>query len=456
MDILSEGGSGTLAEIPPMHLKKTRLTRIRAMTLVAVLMFTADALAANPVQLTLHSFTGAPDGANPTGGLVADAAGNLYGTTNLAGTDSACSCGAVFELSPPSVPTGAWTETILYSFKGGNDDGESPEGSLTFDKAGNLYGTTLEGGPGSTGTVFELSPPAAKGGVWVEKVLFFFPSTGKQGKWPSGSLIFDGKRNLYGTTESGGTIQGCICGTVFEMTPPATQGGDWTESVLYTFGTATNDGLDPGPGLVLRSGALYGVTQVGGTTQAGIVFELASTDGVWTENILYTFPGGSGGSAPRGGLIFDTPGNLYGTVRAGGNPNSDCVEGCGLVFELSPPTTSGNPWEETTLYTFHGGTDGGSPLGGVVRDALGDVYGTAAVGGVQGSTGNNGVLFKLTPPSVAGGAWTESVLHAFGGSTVEDGRLPASPLILVNGKFYGTTYQGGTSANLGTVFRVTP
>jgi uncharacterized repeat protein (TIGR03803 family) len=442
-----------------MYLTKTGLAGNRIIVLVGVLMFALNALASGPTELVLHSFAGPPDGANPTAGLVADAAGNLYGTTTLGGTDSTCNCGTVFKLSPPSILGGSWTEMLLYSFKGGAEDGNGPHGALILDKLGNLYGTTQQGGPGNTGTVFELTPPVAQGDAWTEKVLFFFASNGSQGEWPSGTLIFDGTGNLYGTTESGGAIRGCMCGTVFELKPPATKGGAWVESLLYTFGAVANDGLQPGPGLVLRAGALYGTTQVGGPTQDGTIFELVSNSGVWTENMLYNFPGGSRGSAPSGGLLSDSEGNLYGTVRAGGNPNSDCFEGCGLVFELSPPTGAGNPWVETTLYTFNGGTDGGGPQGGIVRDTVGNVYGTAAVGGLAGSTGSNGVVFKLTLPTVSGGVWKESVLHAFGGSSVAsvaDGRLPATRLIVVDGKFYGTTYQGGTSGNLGTVFRVVP
>jgi uncharacterized repeat protein (TIGR03803 family) len=450
--------------MPTMHVKKTWPGDNRATILIAVVMLAAHVFAAEPasepafapVEKVLHSFSGAPDGANPTSSLVADAAGNLYGTSTLGGTDSACDCGTVFELSPPAVASGSWTETVLYSFKGGNGDGKIPKGTLTFDKSGNLYGTTEEGGPDNPGTVFELTPPATHGAAWTEKVLFFFPSSGSGGRWPPGNLIFDGKGNLYGTTVSGGAIQGCICGTVFELTPPATKGGTWTESLLYTFGSVAHDGLQPGPGIVLRSGALYGTTQIGGANQVGTVFELAQNAGIWTETILYSFAGETGGSVPAGGLIFDTAGNLYGTVRSGGNPNSVCLEGCGLVFELSPPTTSGNPWEETALYTFNGSTDGGTPLGGVVHDTVGNLYGTAAAGGAEGSAGNNGVVFKLTRPAVAGGTWTETVLHAFGGSSIGDGRLPAAGLINLAGKFYGTTYQGGTADNLGTVFRVVP
>ena len=300
----------------------------------------------------LYSFVGHPDGFYPTGSLVADKTGHLYGTTTLGGGIAVCRCGAVFELTPPAKPGGTWTETILYSFHGGSNDGKLPYGALAFDKVGNLYGTTQGGGPNNTGTVFKLTPPVTQGGVWTETVLFFFASDGSQGSWPSGKLVFGGPGNLYRTTEGGGANSSCSCGTVFELKPPATQGGAWTESLLYSFGSVAADGLglEPAPGLILRGGAFYGTTQIGGTNEVGTVFQLLQTNGTWTENILYNFPGGSGGASPLGGLISDSAGNLYGTVRAGGTTNSDCFDGCEAVFELSPPAVTGNPWQETTLY----------------------------------------------------------------------------------------------------------
>ncbi len=424
-------------------------------------MFADSAFASGPREKVIYSFQDSngthPDGENATTGLVADQAGNLYGTTRGGGNNAGCSCGTVFELSPPTTQGGAGAEKVLYSFAGGSNDGANPSSTLIFDHAGNLYGTTLGGGSNNTGTVFELSPPATQGGSWTESVLFIFPADSSQGSWPQGKLAFDGVGNLYGTTLFGGSgvAPNCDvggCGTVFELTPPATQGRAWTQSVLYNFGVVTGDGILPG-GVILRQGALYGETVSGGTGGSGTVFQLVRKNGSWSENVLYDFTG-SDGSDPTGGLISDSAGNVYGTVHSGGTGN--CIGYCGAVFELSPPAVSGNPWQLTTLYSFTGGTDGAPPAAALLRDTSGNLYGTAGAGGRKNQyTSNNGTVFKLSPPAVAGGAWTETVMHAFGGTVIGDGTLPLSELILVKGAYFGTTYQGG-SLNFGTVFGVVP
>ncbi len=213
-----------------------------------------------------------------------DAAGNLYGTTAYNGTGqctllgSVVGCGVVYEMSPPSQPGGAWTEAVLYSFQGGND-GSFPWGDLVFDAAGNLYGATRYGGGkgtncnflygGNCGTMFELSPPKTKGGVWTEEVLHSFAGTGQwsiaaDGGNPNGGLVLDATGNIYGTTEVGGfncphsSEQGC--GTVFELAPPGGKGGTWTETILHAF-LNSPDGADPVAGLALdKEGNLYGTT----------------------------------------------------------------------------------------------------------------------------------------------------------------------------------------------------
>jgi uncharacterized repeat protein (TIGR03803 family) len=365
---------------------------------------------AAPVEQVLHSFLGGTDGYNPDGGLVADAAGNLYGTNTWGGPNFATPYGTVFELTPPAAAGGDWTKTVLYSFQGGPNDGATPFGTLTFDKGGNLYGTTEAGGPSNTGTVFELSPPAAPGDDWTETVLYIFPADASQGYWPFGKLTFDGIGNLYGTTQFGGTGKSGIacsingCGTVFQLKPPATAGGSWTAAVLYNFGSLDTDGIEPGRGLAFRLGSLYGTTMSGGTNNNGTVFRLVQNQGVWSEQILYNFTGAEGAN-PIGRLIYDSAGNLYGTARSGGNVNSaTCSLGCGAVFEISPPTKSGDPWTETTLYKFTGGGDGGSPYTAVLRDTLGRLYGTSTAGGANNwnATGDNGTVFRLSPPVIPG------------------------------------------------------
>jgi uncharacterized repeat protein (TIGR03803 family) len=420
---------------------------------VALLVFANKAFAAHVVEKVLHNFQGSPDGAGPVSGLVSDAAGNLYGTTKAGGNDSAClDCGIVFELSPPARQGGSWTERVLYSFHGGDTDGWDPEGDLTFDKLGNLYGTTRNGGHNSQGTVFELSPPATQGGAWTETVLFFFSADGSQGSQPLGRLTFDGVGNLYGSTYTGGNGPTCTnnagaCGTVFKLKPPAAQGGVWTESVLHTFGVGRVDGIYPESGVVFRKGVLYGTTFSGTVNfQYGTIFQLTMNNGIWNEKLLYRFDGSIGAAFPVGGLVFDSTGNLYGTASNGAG--SGCSADCGIVLELSPPAIPNNPWQETTLFTFVYPFQGSNPFASLIQDKLGNLYGTTFAGGAH----TIGAVFKLKPPAVSGGAWTEVIWHSF--DNPPDGYYPYGKLILVNGKgLYGTTSRGG-SQDAGTVFNL--
>ncbi len=206
------------------------------------------------------------DGIHPLGGVIFDAAGNLYGTTQYGG---AYGEGTVFELTPTG--GGIWTEETLVSFFPLRMGGTNPTGGLTLDAAGNLYGTTYWGGPGLYGTVFELIPGA--GGSWTEKLLYGFPDNdGAEGSNPAyGSLIFDAAGNLYGTASYGGGVSPGG-GTVFAMRPTA--GGRWAYKVLHTFGTGT-DGSNPGAGLIFdAAGNLYGTTWQGGASGSGAVFEI--------------------------------------------------------------------------------------------------------------------------------------------------------------------------------------
>jgi hypothetical protein len=260
-------------------------------------------------------------------------------------------------------------------------------------------------------------------------------------------LIFDSEGNLYGTTRSGGDISACSsdgCGVVFELSPPSSGTGPWTETVLYTFAGGT-DGAQPHAGLIFDSkGNLYGTTFAGGDTSAcagsttsppgcGVVFELSPPSGgtrSWSETVLHTFTGGSDGGYPTAGLIFDTGPNSY---------------GCGVAFELSPPSTGVGPWDETVLYSFIGPgvvSDGEYPDASLVLDAKGNLYGTTNGGGLYEALGY-GVVFELSPPVGGSGPWTETVLCTFSSAT---GASPAAGLILdSNGNFYGTTSGGGST-----------
>jgi len=401
-------------------------------------MFTLTLLAASswatPHESVLHSFNNnGADGVNPYAGLIFDVAGNLYGTTVEGGIHN---LGTVFELTPTQ--GGGWTETVLHSF-GRGTDGAGPYGSLIFDGAGNLYGTTQLGGIHNGGTVFELTP--MQGGGWTETVLHSFNDNGADGAYPLASLIFDAAGNLYGTTQQGGihSCKGKTCGTVFEMTPR--EGGGWSESVLHSFGNGT-DGVNPQGSLISdASGNLYGTTYQGGIHSQGTVFEMTPRDGGgWTETVLHSFGRGTDGVSPNATLIFDTTGNLYSTTIAGGIHNG------GTVFELSPQ--DGGGWTETVLHSFGNGTDGANPQAGLVIDATGNLYGTAITGGIH----SDGAVFELSPQP--GGGWAETVLHSFGNGA--DGINPYAGLIVdAAGNLYGTTVAGGIHAD-GTVFEIAP
>jgi uncharacterized repeat protein (TIGR03803 family) len=276
-------------------------------------------------EIVLHRFTGGKDGGTPHGTLVFGADGDLYGTAGFGGTAGA---GLVFRLSPRK--HGQWKETILFDF--GNDaTGGYPYSRPIFDATGNLYGTTLNGGNAGNGVVFELSPPAGGKGQWTETVLHSFDDA-NDGAEPRMGVIMDSAGNLYGTTESGGNVG---YGAIFEVSPPAKQGQGWTESVIYNFGFSP-DGGSPGlSGLVMDgSGDLFGTTETGGTLHHGVVFELAPSGqqgGAWTESVLHTFADAPDGAQPEAGLTFGTGGLLYGTTFYGGTTSES-----GTVFKVAP------------------------------------------------------------------------------------------------------------------------
>jgi uncharacterized repeat protein (TIGR03803 family) len=400
----------------------------RALAITFTLALLATPLALGQTFAVLYTFKGAPDGANPRAGLIQDLNGTLYGTTAGGGVTNCqfSGCGVAFKLDTKG------KETVLHRFKKGPlGGGTSPTGKLVRDAKGNLYGSAAEGGyscnnlPGC-GAVFELDKKGK------ETVLFYFKdsSTGAN----PGGLIRDSAGNLY-SDASGGLCKG-ECGLVFELS----ETGSYT--VLHYFkgepdGAGPAGGLAPGP-----AGTLYGTTEEGGLGY-GTVFKVNQNQ---KETVLYQFAGGADGAFPFTGVARDSAGNLYGTTEAGGGTGCG-GSGCGTVFELD------KTGKETVLYAFTGGTDGGFPLGGLVRDGVGNLYGTTYVGGnATECTGGCGVVFKLDTTGV------ETVLHSFTGGA--DGANPATPLLLnSSGILYGTTLQGGTgcgTSGCGVVFKLTP
>ncbi len=310
----------------------------------------------------LYNFTGGSDGGNPYSALILDKAGNLYGTTCYGGADGD---GTVFELSKGG------KETVLHSFEGGSD-GANPEGRLTIDSAGNLFGTTFAGGAAGTGVVFEV-----KSGT--ESVLYAFAG-GTDGANPVAGVTVGAHDALFGTTSAGGTY---TYGTVFQLSPP---GSSWKETVLYNFELESDGGV-PYAGVVLdQSGNIYGAATDGGgggSSGGGTVFELCRSGGSWQFSVLNSLAGW-GISGTFRDILLDGSGNIYATTHCDGTYSA------GTVYQL---TESGGVWSYNPLYNFTGGTDGQYSYSSLVLDARGNLYGTTAYGGANGY----GVVFKVTP-----------------------------------------------------------
>jgi uncharacterized repeat protein (TIGR03803 family) len=378
-------------------------------------------------ETVLYEFGANPNyGGGPVAGLIFDKQGNLYGTTPGGG---AYGLGIVFELSPPAHGSSSWTETILYKFGApGTYDGRVPLAALALDSKGNLYGTTGDGGDGpcyttGCGTAFELSPPATHGGAWKYRTIHSFGNN-SDGAGPTAPLIVTTDGVLYGATQGGGIV-GCglyampsSCGVVFQLTPPSSPNGDWSES-FWAIPTQAIGAIFFGGVLQGRDGAIYAPFLAGGSGQ-----------------------------------------NCQDVVA---NPM-----GCGGVYKLTPPAGGGHNWKVQTIYTLTGLGDGAFPTSSLLSDSAGNLYGTAALGGGAGScTGTEGLpnfaasgcgtAFKLTPPASPDGIWTETTLHDFAGGS--DGANPHGTMVLHNGVLYGTTAYGGYNdgfTGLGTIFSIVP
>lgn len=426
-------------------------------------------------ETVLYNFTGGSDGAHPQSRLTSDGKGNFFGTTYQGGASGA---GTVFELSPSG--SGGWNEAVLHSFSGGlniGPDGAGPSGPVIFDSGGNLYGTTIFGGTDyiycSYGTVFELSPAGAS---WTETTLYSSCDYNALGVGFVNGLIMDAPGNLYGTTsrsgpndygnvfelspsvggwtgqaiyskavsnDSGlmmdtGNIFGTTPSTVFELSPNGI--GGWNPTVIHLFAGYPYDGTGAkGTPVLDQAGNLYGTTYEGGVYNRGTVYVLSrGQDGEWTEKILYSFPGGKNGANPAAGIVFDAAGNIYGTTALGGS------NGHGTVFELA--ALGGSHYQHIVLWTFNG-TDGEGPLGSLILDNASNLYGTTNSGG----SSNAGTVFEVTGARLAPSTRLTSSLNpsaygqkvTFTSTVTASGSLP--PTGIVSFTWGGGLYTIGTA-----------
>jgi uncharacterized repeat protein (TIGR03803 family) len=341
---------------------------------------------------TLYQFTGHGDGANPIGNPMVASDGTLFGTTNAGGNGNCRDtygdgCGTVFRLQPqPNICASLscpWNETQLYKFTG-PADGNDPWAGVVLDQHGNLYGAAYAGGSLGFGVFFQVSP---SGSTWLESTIHAFAG-GPDGANPNTTPILDTAGNLYGTTLFGGGDGGCTlggCGSVYQFMP---SGSQWFEAILYNFPGSYR--LPQGGVVLDPQGNLYGTFN----ESINGIFQLSPSFGGWVFTLLYSDELDM--ESFHGTLARDAAGNLYGTSQTGGN-STNCQTGCGFVYRLSP---SGGGWTFTSLYQFTGGSDGAYPIGGVVLDSSGNLYGTTSGGGTNrcGSTGC-GVVWKIAPQS---------------------------------------------------------
>jgi uncharacterized repeat protein (TIGR03803 family) len=398
----------------------------RTLILSAATALLATAAWAASTTKLIYSFAGSTDGEYTDTELVADSAGNLYGTSVQGGTYGG---GTIFQVTP------AGGHTVLYNFTGGADGGEPYKG-VTLDAQGNLYGTAVTGGGGSCeggcGVVFKLTN---SGGVWTQSVIHTFIGT-SDGSGPGSPVSIDQHGNVYGTTPTGGAFG---MGTVYQLRPTAS---GWTIRVIHTF-SGGNDGGGGSAGRLLidSAGNLFGACTVGGVHGFGTIYQLSFHQGQWQFATLYAFKDQPDGALPYGGLVFDKQGNLYGTTYYAG------ANDFGTVYKL---THNNGAWTEKVLYSFKGGLDGASPISSLVSDAAGNLYGTTSDGGASNCI--CGVIFKMT--HTASGKWAESVVYRFPG-TPNPGFSYNGMVNGATGTFYGATVHGG-SDNDGAIYELVP
>jgi uncharacterized repeat protein (TIGR03803 family) len=442
----------------------------------AVISITAATLslgfaAAEPVETVIHNFRNSPDGSLPNSGVLVRG-GLVYGVSpDGALADKYTGSGLVFELSPPGAGQKYWTDKNIHSF-GANPGGVTPVGQLVADSSGALYGVTVTGGLASClcGLVYKLIPPASAGKPWTRATVHAFAG-GLDGSMPQAGLVMGAGGELYGTTYFGG-YDGA--GVVFRLTPPAKGKTLWTKATLFQFsgeGSGRTADGSPRGRLLVKDGIIYGTTTGGPIFSSGTVFKLtppAKGKTVWTETVLAAFQDDKNGGDPEGGLVMDTSGALYGMTMLGGEAacplNGVARQGCGIVFKLTPPA-KGTAWKETIIHRFSGGVDGSNPLGNLVADARGALYATTSNGGGHGCTISGvvygcGTIFKLTPSNAEKTTWTETILYRFPEMTTSghlyypQGIEPLDGLAADSrGNLFGTTNIGGTDG-VGVVFEL--
>jgi len=396
---------------------------------------------------TIYYSGSSPDALIPNS-LLSDGSGGFYGTMT-----SVSPTGAVFHLTPPTAPATAWTTTLLRIFAGGADGG-APNPGLAMDAKGNLYGTAAGGAftaacPSGCGVVFQLTPPAGpplgSGRAWTENILYAFAG-GADGANPQGNLAIDKGGAPYGTAWGGPRY-----GVVYRLMPArAPAGGEWMYSVLYNFLGGT-DASNPQYGVVFgKEGGLYGTAE-GGASESGAVFQLTppeSPGGAWTETVLYTFNRSAfpnAGNAPNSGLVLGLNGAFYGTT-ASGDDSLACANGCGVVYSLTPPAVTGASWTYAVIYEFENPYLLGASPFGLLTAKNGELFGATYIGADW-----PGSVFALDPPSTPGYFWTAIKLWNFTMSQ------PTS-LIESGGALYGTTskyYDYPHAPCMGTVFQMT-
>ena len=415
-------------------------------------------LAATQAQTftVLHSFTGQQDGSGPDAGLTLDAAGNLYGTAYAGGNNTLYTChftgcGVVFKLSRRH---STWVLSPLNTFNVIN--GIGPVAPVVFGPGGLLYGSTSQGGvqdcsnlgyPGC-GVVYTLQPSATACTTalcsWTESLIHQFSNLQTDGYYPAGSLAFDQAGNVYGATAFGGERGDCLGYGCGTVFQLTRSGSGWVKTTLADYNFYDGDPSILYSGLIIdRAGNLYGSSEEGGSQGNGTVFELSRSGSGWTTTILHNFSFGGEGQ-PIGGLVMDNAGNIYGTTSYGGSGDG------GVVFQLSP---SNGGWSYSIIANLVGGASSSGPQGSLAMDAAGNLYGTTYNEGAF-QCGN---VFKLTP---SGGQWNFTDLHDF--TCGNDGGYPAAGVTLDgSGNLFGTTSNFGPSGTCsghgcGVVWEITP